>query len=189
VTRRTHAGGLAGCLLLLPGVAAAAGGEGGPHDLAWRLLNVALLMGVLYVFARKPIQEFFRDRREEIQRQLEEAARLRTDAEQRYARWQRQLQDLDTELAGIRATARERAEQERARILEDARAAAERIRSDARAAVDQELRRARARLREETSDLSIQLAGELLRRELGERDRERLIDDFVAGVERGGPGA
>jgi hypothetical protein len=88
-----------------------------------------------------------------------------------------------------RATARERAEQERARILEDARAAAERIRSDARAAVDQELRRARARLREETSDLSIQLAGELLRRELGERDRERLIDDFVAGVERGGPGA
>jgi F-type H+-transporting ATPase subunit b len=189
VTRLIPAAGLAAYLLLLPGAAAAEGVEPGPHDLAWRLFNVALLVGVLYAFARKPIQEFFRDRREEIQRQLEEAARLRADAEQRYARWQRQLQDLDAELAGIRATARERAEQERARILEDARATAERIRSDARAAVDQELRRARARLREETSDLSIQLAAELLRRELGERDRERLIDEFVAGVERGGPGA
>jgi F-type H+-transporting ATPase subunit b len=163
---------------------AASDGESVARDLIWRVVNLALLLAVLFVFARKPMQAFFQDRRERIQGELQSAAQLRKEAEQRYAKWQRQLVDLDAELERVRATARERAEAERERILADARAAAERIRSDAHVAVEQELRRAREQLRDEASALSIQLASELLQAQVTDTDRDRLLDEFTAKIEQ-----
>lgn len=168
--------------VLTPAPALAASGESGVADLIWRVVNLALLLAVLVFFARKPMQAFFRDRRELIQGELQSAAKLRKEAEQRYSKWQRQLVDLDAELERVRATARERAEAERERILADARAAAERIRGDAHVAVEQELRRAREQLREEASALSIQLASELLQAQVTDTDRDRLLDEFIAKI-------
>jgi F-type H+-transporting ATPase subunit b len=174
--------GLAALLSVAP-IAARAAGDG-VGSLVWPALNLLLLLGVLFALARKPIQGYFRDRRDRIQEELADAAQLRSEAEERYARWQRQLVDLDTELEEIRATARQRAADERERILADAHAAAERIRRDASAAVEQEVRKARTELREEASDLSIQLAAELLRGEVSDLDRDRLLDEFIQKIER-----
>jgi F-type H+-transporting ATPase subunit b len=177
--------------LLLASVAQAA--EGGHQasykDFFYSLFDFALLIGVLVYFARKPVVAFFRDRRLNIQDDLKTAADLRSEAEARYAKWQRRLMDLDAELAGIRALARERADAERERILADANAAAERIRRDAHAAVDQELRRARARLRQEAADLAIELAAESLHRQVTDADHDRLLDEFVQTIERPPAGA
>jgi F-type H+-transporting ATPase subunit b len=170
--------------LLLPCVALAEGDDARvAADLAWRVFNLALLGAVLVLYGRRPIQAFFRDRRDRIQSEVETAARLRQEAEERHARLQRQLAELDSELARIRTTARERAEAERDRIVADARAAAQRVRDDARVAIDQELRRAREELRREAAELSVELAGELLRGEVGAADRERLLDGFIGDVE------
>lgn len=170
--------------LLAPATALAAGEESAALDLIWRIVNLVLLLAVLYLVARKPIQGFFRDRRDGIHGEVEAAAKLRKEAEERYARWQRQLVDLDAELDGIRASADERARAERERILADAEAAAERIRNDARTAVDQELRRARRELREEAAELAIQLAGEMLRSQVTDDDRDRLVDEFISKVDQ-----
>jgi F-type H+-transporting ATPase subunit b len=96
--------------------------------------------------------------------------------------------DHESELDGIRATARERAAAEREHLLAEAATAAERIRADARAAVDQELLRARRQLRQEAADLAIELASETLRRQLTDADQDRLLEDFVRTIERT-PGA
>lgn len=173
---------LAGVGGLLPTAARAA--EGGVvADLFYPLLNLGLLFVVLYFTARKPVLGFFRERRDRIESELENAAQLKAEAEAQYARWQRQLVELDSELEQIRATARERAASERERILADAQTAAERIRTDAHVAIDQELRRARKLLREEASSLSIELAGELLRGQVGDADRDRLVDEFIEKIE------
>ncbi len=169
--------------LLLPATALAAGEGGGLADLFWRVANLVLLLAVLVVFARKPVQGFFRDRRDRIQSEVEAAARMRDEAEERHARLQRQLADLESELTRIRTTARERAQSERERIIADARASADRVREDARIAIDQELRRAREELRREAADMSVELAAELLRTEVGEADRDRLLDEFIGKVE------
>jgi F-type H+-transporting ATPase subunit b len=163
---------------------AASGGESATWDLIWRVVNLALLLAVLFFLARKPVQAFFQDRRDRIQGEIQSAAQLRKEAEERYAKWQRQLVDLDAELERVRATSRERAEAERERILAEARAAAERIRSDAHVAVEQELRRARDQLREEAAALSIQLASELLQAQVTDTDRDRLLDEFIAKIEQ-----
>ena len=180
-------------IVLTPASALAAGGGESPvWDLIWRVVNLVLLLGVLFFLARKPLLAFFQDRRDQIHGEIQSAAQLRKEAEERYAKWQRQLVDLDAELERVRATARERAETERERILADAHAAAERIRSDAHVAVEQELRRARDQLREEAAALSIQLASELLQAQVTDTDRDRLLDEFIAKIEQPastGPGS
>jgi F-type H+-transporting ATPase subunit b len=157
---------------------------GGTSQLLYSILNLVLLLGVLVYFTRKPLSEFFAARRAGIQDELKAAADLRADAEARYAKWQRRLIDLESELASIRATARERAAAEREHILADATAAAERIRRDASAAVDQELRRARAQLRQEAANLAVELASETLKRQVSAADQDRLLDEFVQTIER-----
>ncbi len=176
-----------GLLLAAPALAAGGGEENVVKDLLYRVLNLVILIGVLVYFARKPIQGFFSDRRNQIRDSLGAASELCRRAEARYSKWQRKLADLEGELASIRETARERAEREREQILADARAAAERIKHDARSAVDQEVRRAKAQLRDDASELAIELAAEILREQVTTRDRERLFDEFVERIERTEP--
>ena len=171
--------------LLLAGPARAAGGEdGGGSTLFYTAINLAALLVVVVWFARKPLREFFEDRREEIEGDLSSAAEMLRSAEERHAELQRKLIALDGELAEIRSKARQRAEAERERIVADAKAAAERIRDDAHAAVEQELRRARQELRQEVSDLALGLAADRLREAVGDADRDRLLDEFISRIER-----
>jgi F-type H+-transporting ATPase subunit b len=173
-------------VLLAAHPAHAAGGEGSfdLNNFLLTALNLLLLIGVLVYVGRKPIRTFFADRRLEIREELDNAAKLRDEAEARFTEWQRRLVDLDTELDQLRARARERAETERNRILADAVATAERIREDAHAAIEQETRRAQALLRDEASSLAIELAEGVLDREVTDADRARLVDEFIARIEQ-----
>jgi F-type H+-transporting ATPase subunit b len=144
--------------------------------------NLALLLAVIIYSARKPAQAFFASRRNEIKTELEGAASQLSDAETTYAKWQRRLAELEGELDEIRATARQRAESERERILSDARANAERIKRDGTAAVKLELRRAQEELRKEATRAAIELAAERLEREITDADQDRLVDEFIERV-------
>jgi F-type H+-transporting ATPase subunit b len=179
---------LVASLLLMAGSAHAAGGsedEGGHlAKFIWQTLNLALLLGVLVYFGRKPIQSYFAERRREIRDGLDSSARLLEEAETRLTEWQGRLERLDAETEEIRNTTHRLAEAERERILADARASAERVRRDAAAAVEQEVRRARTVLREEASDLAVELAERMLRETVNEGDRDRLVDEFVERVGR-----
>ena len=158
-------------------------------DIALKFLNLALLLGVIVWFGRDPIRRFFADRRQTITHDLNQAAQLLSEAEHKYAEWDRRMAGLAAELQEIRQQTRERAEAERARILADAVASAERVRRDATAGLEQELRRARAALRAEAADLAVNLAGRLLQERMTPSDGQRLIDDFVTKVEQTPSGA
>jgi F-type H+-transporting ATPase subunit b len=145
----------------------------------WPAVNLVILLAVLVYFARKPLQAYFEKRRSDIAGELQSSADELATAESTYAKWQRRMIDLEGELDEIRATSRQRAEAERERIIQDARATAERIQHDGTIAIELELRRAREILREEATQLAIELAGERLSREVTEADRDRLIDEFI----------
>ena len=165
-------------LLALP-ASASEDSAAGMQTFIWPAVNLVILFAVLVYFARKPLRAYFDKRRSDIQDQLQAAADQLATAETSYAKWQRRMIDLETELDEIRATSRQRAEAERERIIGDARASAERIQREATAAVALELRRAREILREEAARLAIELAGERLAREVTDADRDRLIDEFI----------
>jgi len=177
--------GLVAALALCAGAAQAAGGGGADPitEAIFQGINLAIVLGLLVYFGRGPIREFFATRRSTIRDELDQAAELLDQAEQRNAELQRRLVDLSSEIEGLREVASQRAEQEAERILSDARATADRIRRDAQAAIDQELRRAQSELREEAADLALEIAARKLNENVTDGDRDRLIDEFITRVE------
>jgi len=167
--------------LLFATPALASGGE--DAGLLYPIINLVLLIAALVYFARKPVVKFFNDRRGDIQNDLKKSSDLLAEAEAKFANWQRKLIDLEQELETIREASRQRAENERANIIADATASAKRIRADATAAIEQELRRSRAVLREEAADLALELAENLLRGQVNDGDRERLVGEFIERIE------
>ncbi|MFP8880643.1 MAG: F0F1 ATP synthase subunit B [Myxococcota bacterium] len=176
-------------VLALPAAAADDSHGGGVGVLIKTAINLALLLGVIVYFARKPVLEYFENRRRAIEEELTEAANELSDAEATFSKWQRRLGDLESELEQIRSTSRQRAESERERIIADAQAAAQRIRANASAAITQELRRAREQLREEATQLAIEMAAQRLAREVTDADHDRLLDEFIDRVEQSDAGA
>jgi F-type H+-transporting ATPase subunit b len=166
----------------------AGGGHGGgfPSHFFWEWANLLLLLAALVYFTRKPVLSYLADRRARIESDLASAAKLLGDAEARLADWNARAARLDEEAAEIRRSARDAAEQERERILGEARAVAERMERDAKSALGRELQRARVRLKGEVADLALELAEKLLREQVQSADRARLVDEFVTRIEQGG---
>lgn len=171
-------------LLLAPAAALAAGGEeGGGSERLWEWLNLALMLGALIYFARKPVMSFLRERRSGIERDLHGAEQLLRDAESRLAEWRDRAARLDADVAEIKRIARTAAEQDSARIVAEARAVAERIRRDAASAVEREAKRAQERLRRETAERAVAAAERVLREKIQPSDEGRLFDEFITRVE------
>jgi F-type H+-transporting ATPase subunit b len=170
-------------LLLLSPARAAAEGVGG---LFWETANLALLFGVIVYFARRPVLHYLAERRAAVRNDLETAAKLLKDAEERLAEWNRRAMRLDEDMASIREATRRSAEHEAASIVAEAEETAARIRANAEGAIESELRRARRMLRAEVGELAVALAAELLRQQLAEEDRDRLLDEFVRKLEQDG---
>lgn len=149
----------------------------------WQVANVLLLLAVLIYFARKPVLTYLASRRDTIAKNLDGAAQLLAEASLRLAEWNQKAEKLDQEVATIRDATRRAAEAERDRILADARVTADRIRQSATAAAERELQQARESLRDEAADLAVELAAKILREQVNESDRARLVDEFIERIE------
>lgn len=177
---------LLACLtLLVPFAALAAGDAEADHGTTfmWEWLNLILLVGVLFFLTRKPVLAYLGDRRSDIKSNLDGAEQLLNDAQTRLQEWQAKIDGMDAEVADIRRVTQAAAEQERERIVADAHVVADRIQRTAVSAVERETRRARVALREEASELAVELAAGLLKNGVTEQDRDRLVDEFVERLE------
>jgi F-type H+-transporting ATPase subunit b len=179
---------LAAFALLFAAARPAFAAEGGEHggSLFWQVANVLLLLAVLVYFARKPVLAFLAGRRDTIAKSLESSAELLSESERRLAEWSRKAASLEEEAESIRQAVRRAAEAERDRIIADAEVTAERIRQSARAVAERERRMAQEHLRREAADLAVELAAKMLREQVNEGDRTRLLDEFIERVEREG---
>lgn len=165
--------------------AAYASDEGG-MAMVWEIANLALMVGVLVYFARKPVLTFLSERRNEIQGNLAGAEQLLEEAEGKLQEWSQRAAQLDAEVESIRAAAQKAAQQERDAIVADAQVTAERILASAGSVVERELRAARESLREEVADLATDLASKILIEKVNDQDRLRLVDEFIQKVDQEG---
>lgn len=177
--------------LAQPWAAWAAEGEGegwGWLGTAGRWFNLILIVGIITFALRKALPIYFKQRRESIQKEIEEAKRVRQEAETKLAEVQARLASLDSELEKIRQEARSNAEAEGRRLLEEARSDAEKVIAGAEREVGNLRRHAREELREYASQLALGLAEEQIRKSIGEEDEKRVVDRFFAQLSGGSKG-
>ncbi|PKN05289.1 MAG: ATP synthase F0 subunit B [Deltaproteobacteria bacterium HGW-Deltaproteobacteria-9] len=172
-------------LMALDVHAATGGGEGHGRDwvdFAWRVVNMIVLVGFLYWLLAQKIKEFFVGRREGIKSSLEQAMIAKEEAGQKYKEYTDKLEKATEEIAGISNMIRAQGLAEKERIIEDARKVAEKMKEDTQARVEQELKQAGNLLRAEAVKLSVEMAEELLKRNITDADHDAMVKDYLDKV-------
>lgn len=167
--------------MLLPFPAFAATGEEGGWgwiETIGRWFNLALLFGVVFYFAREPVKRFFQQRRQGIAEEMEAARQARAESERKLAEIEQRMSRLDSEIQSIRAETREQAEREKNRIIQQAEEEARKMVAAAEREIGGLTRAAEQDLRQYVAELSVNLAGERIRREMDAETEHRLIDRF-----------
>lgn len=171
---------------------AAAGAEHAAHGIPWDMVglqavNLLFFVVILGWIARKPLGDALKNRALAVSTSLEEASRLRAEANARAAEIDAKLQTLGKRVEEMKAAAAVEADAEAKRLDERAHADAVRIRETAERTLREETGRARNELRAEAARLAVQLARETLKRSVTPDDQERLAREFLAAVEKETP--
>lgn len=159
---------------------------GMPAPFGAYLINAAILYGLIYRFARKPLAEGLKARKANILKGMEEAARMKSDAEKSLADYEEKLANIDQEIERVRREMRAAGESERVRILAEARARRERMERDARLLVEQELAATRETLTAELVKSAMKSAATTLRERMSVADQQRIADEYLAGLPKAG---
>lgn len=168
-------------LLLEEGPEAARGFLGVPN-IAWQILNLGCFLALLWFLLRKPAAAFFGDRKSAVAAALAKADEDRRRAEALAKELTARLESIQTELAQLKAAARHDAEAEHAVLLVKSQADADQILARTRADLDNRVRSARAELTAYAGDLSVELARELLKKNVTAGDEKRLLDEGIASL-------
>lgn len=164
----------------------AAGGEEGHGaskkdwiDFAWRMVNFIILVGFLWWLLAKRIRDYFVTRKANIGSSLEEAQKLKEEAEEKYREYAARMDKATEEIDGIVEMIKAQGMAERERILEDARKAAVKLEEDTRARMEQEFKLAREELMKEAVKLAVEMAEELVKKNITEKDHEKLVQEYL----------
>ncbi|HVY46850.1 MAG TPA: ATP synthase F0 subunit B [Minicystis sp.] len=151
-----------------------------PPPFAAAVLNFGILCFILYRYGKKPLADALVKRRQSIMAEIENATRLKNEAEERLADYEEKFENIHEKLEALRAEYAAQSEAERKHILEEAEERRTRMRRDAEFRIEQELKTARVELLREAVEGSVAAAEKLLRARLQPSDHERIADEYLA---------
>ncbi len=151
-------------------------------DLLYRILNFAVLLGVLIWLLSKPIANGLRARQQSIKDNFDDLEERKAEADSAYQAYEGKLASIDQEISEIIQSAVAQGEADKERIISEANRAAEDIKKQAEMAIQHELAEAKLQLREEVANQAVVLAEELIKKNLQDADQVKLIEEFLAKV-------
>ena len=122
------------------------------------VLNFAIVAGAVVYFSKKNLPGMFRNRTAFIQKAMQEARQASEDANRRLAEIETRLSRLDSEIAGMRATAEKEAVAEEARIKAAAEEDGRKIVESAEQEIAAAAKLARRELTAYAANLAVSLA-------------------------------
>jgi F-type H+-transporting ATPase subunit b len=174
---------LVGLTVCLASEGGSGSGEGRQiWGMAWRIINFLILAAILWKLLADKIKTYFGDRRVEIAELLEEADKAKRDAENQYTEYQKKLENVEIDIKEIREAIMGELENEKARIIEEGKAAAERIVEQAKWSAEQEVVKARKELRDQVVDMAGDLAASLVTQSMKPDDQKRIVEEYLDKV-------
>ena len=170
-------------MLFWPSVAMAGGGY--DAQVFWFfVVDCIILFGAIAYFVRPKLKAHLKERSESVARDLDEAKKLKEDAEALLAEHEERMARMEQESAEILERFKEDGEREKAKILGQARDEASRMRKDAETRIAQEAKKARESLKEEASVLAVEMARKALEERMDASAKERLFDEAVEQLQK-----
>lgn len=174
-----------GLTLGLAGLACASEGEGGQStgaNLAWRLVNLAIFLGIIWKAVGKQAIAYFVGRRSGIATELQNLEARKNEAERHLAEIEQRLSNMDAERKAILDESRTQGEAIKAALLAEAHKQADQIKEQAQRTAENEARALLADLRANIADEIVKTAEVMLRQRLDPATQEQLIDKSLSKV-------
>jgi F-type H+-transporting ATPase subunit b len=169
---------------LQPETASEASHQPAHGEPAWRviarLVNFAILVGVLVYYLRAPISNYLERRSTEIRVDLVRAAETHAAAAAQLASIERKLQALPAEIEALKVRGAAEVVAEEARIRQGAEGDRQRLLEQARREIELQLRAAERELIKRAAELTVGLASDRIRRTITDEDQQRLVDRYLA---------
>jgi len=168
-------------------VFAAEGGHGAEEytfmgDWLPRIINFAIIVGLLFYFLRKPVRDMFKNRTAEIAKAMEESKAARERALAALAEMERKAREMDAETRTMIADAQVRGEKDKQALIEEGRKIVREIQEQVKTGADIEVQKAKADLATEASRLAVDLAEGKIKDTITKQDHERIVKDYITSV-------
>jgi len=143
----------------------------------WKFVNLAIFVPLLIWFLNRVlgVRGSLRDRKETIKRELVKARNERDAAVAKLKEVEERLGKLDGEVSAIKERSKVEAASERKRIAEATEVEVSKLSEQAQREIENAGKAARKELRRYTAEQSVQLAEQMIRREMKPEDDARLI--------------
>ncbi|MFC1921194.1 F0F1 ATP synthase subunit B [Chloroflexota bacterium] len=144
-----------------------------------QIVNFLILLGLLYMFAYKPILKMFDERSNRIKASMDMTETIKEQAANADEEAKKRIEAAGREGQEMIARAVKTGEEIRQKAQEDAKPEAESIISKARQEIQQERNEAIAELRREFTDLTISAAEKIIEQKLDKEAHRKLIDKVL----------
>jgi F-type H+-transporting ATPase subunit b len=185
---------LALVVLCLP-VAGMASGGGEGHDEhgggatpgwvatdTYRVMNFVVLAGALIFLLRKPLSQALDSRIKGIRVQLEDLEAKKSAAEKELAKYASQIAELSKESDKIIAEYIRQGNDAKAKILQEAEAAAIKLEEQAKRNIEHEFQQAKEKLQAEIIEKALEKAESRIKSKITAEDQNVLIDEYLQKV-------
>jgi len=175
----SEGGGISGEALITPQIG----------TIFWTLVTFILLVFVLKRLAWKPLLDALEARESQIRGDIHQAKQDRDEAQRILEENRQILAQARRERAEAVEAGRRDAERLKEEILENGRSQRDQILAQAQQQIQAEVRGARSELREAATELAIRAAERLLAKNLDDAAQRKLVEDYLADLERLPPGS
>jgi F0F1-type ATP synthase membrane subunit b/b' len=152
----------------------------------WKWANFVILIAGLGYLVAKSVPAMFRSRGEAILKGIQEAQKVKQDADKRAADMEARLARLGADIEAFRVHAKADMEREGQRILEETAAHARKLEAQAAAEIESAGKAARASLKRYAADLALDLAAQRIQSRLDQGTEDGLVDNFLSDLKHQG---
>jgi F-type H+-transporting ATPase subunit b len=156
--------------------------KGMPAPFLATFINWLVLMGLLVAFAKKQLPAALKKRKANLVQGMEEAARVKAQAEAHLAELETKLSHVDEEIEQLKSDMKRQSEVEREKILREAEERRARMERDAARLIMTELEAAKEQLRREVVTAALQKATDQVSRQVTGGDQERLFQEALGSL-------
>nr|WP_041720359.1 ATP synthase F0 subunit B [Pseudodesulfovibrio piezophilus] len=169
--------------------------EGGGHHMAgwfledyqveryiFRLINLALFLGIIWWLAGSKIKDFFVGRRDGIKLELDDLQTRQADAEKKLKEVEAGIANMAQEKQTILDEAKQQGEAIKEAIIAKAHKDAEALKEQAKRTASNEAQTAINSIRAEMADMVVAAAEKIVAEKLSADDHEKLVDDYLTKV-------
>lgn len=146
----------------------------------WTFVTFLFLLGILGKFAWGPILGALEAREQAIQKTIDDAERLQSEAQALLEEHEKRLAEARDEGSRLVDAARQAGERMRTDVLDKAREEAEQVLARAHRQMELETEQALQTIRAQVAGLAVRAAEKVIERALTEDDHRRFADEAIA---------